>query len=397
MNQSACHLPVPVLLLFALTLNGFAASYQSDSLSPGATISLLTASPGEELYSVFGHSALRVYDPVHQIDEVYNYGTFDFDTPNFYWKFTRGKLLYQLSVSSLSAFLGEYQYEGRAVYEQVLALDPDEMQRLYHFLQINRLPENRDYLYDFFFDNCATRIRDVIDNYVDIVWADDVFRGPPRSFRDMLHPYLGNLPWPAFGIDLALGLPSDRVARPWEYMFLPDEMFMAFAHARRTDGRPLVQGFRDLLQETLEREEPPYLTPNKLMWIIFLIRGLSFFSRRFSRGFDLVYFSLLGVGGLLIAFLWFLSDHDATNNNLVLLWMLPTHLYFIFGTLSSSPRRMVMYYFRVVFGINLLLLAFWLALPQDFNEAFFPLILIAAAKAFSIGFRPRRLYPLSTH
>ena len=357
-----------------------------DRIGPDTKVSLLTASPGEELYSVFGHSALRVYDPVTGLDEVYNYGTFDFNTPNFYLKFTRGQLLYQLTVTTFDTFLAEYRYEGRAVYEQTLTLSPAEVDRLYRFLSINRMPENKSYLYDFFFDNCATRIRDVINAHVDILWAEDPFPGPPRTFRDMLQPYVAYTPWAAFGIDLALGLPADAIADPWDYMFLPDEMFMAFAHARRADGRPLVEGFREVLSESLVRVGPSFLSPQLVMWLVFLIGALSLYSRKFSRGFDLVYFSLLGVGGLVVFFLWFLSDHGATKNNLVMLWMLPTHLYFIFRVYQaekSFPYR----YFQIVFVLNLMMVFLWRILPQGFHPAFFPLVLTAAIKSFFIGFR----------
>jgi hypothetical protein len=378
----------PFLFLIGIILGFGKDAVSFDRVTADTKVSLLTASPGEELYSIFGHSALRVHDPFTGLDEVYNYGTFDFNTPNFYLKFTRGQLLYQLSVTTFEVFLAEYHYEGRAVYEQTLNLRPDEIFRLYDFLSVNRLPENRSYLYDFFFDNCATRIRDVVDAHVGIVWSEDVFQGPPRTFREMLQPYVGNMPWAAFGIDLALGLPADEIAAPWDYMFLPDEMFMAFAYARRTDGSPLVEDFREVLTESIVRSEPHFFSPRLAMWLIFLIGGFSLVSPNFSRGFDLGYFTLLGIGGLVVFFLWFLSDHGATKNNLVLLWMLPTHLYFIFRAFKArGTRRFPLRYFQFVFGLNLLFLLLWGIVPQGFNPAFFPLVLIAAVKAFFIGFR----------
>ena len=367
-------------------------AWSSDRITPLTRVSMLTASPGEELYSVFGHSALRVHDPVTMLDEVYNYGTFDFNTPNFYLKFIRGQLLYQLTVTTFETFLAEYHYEGRAVYEQMLALEPGEVQSLYQFLQVNRMPENRDYLYDFFFDNCATRIRDVIDAHVEVEWDPDPFPGPPRSFRDMLQPYVAGTPWAAFGIDLALGLPADEITDPWDYMFLPDEMFVAFAQARRADGRPLVESFLQVLPETIQHGDPSFMNPARIMWILFLLGVLSLFNKRISKGFDLVYFSLLGVGGLVVFFLWFFSDHAATKNNLVLLWMLPTHLYFIFRAYSAGRyRKMAALYFKAVFVLNLAFLFLWWVLPQGFHPAFFPLILTAALKASFIGFMPEGL------
>jgi hypothetical protein len=320
-----------VLLIIIMPLLGMAAR-----LSEEAEISMLTASPGDELYSVFGHSALRVYDPLYGIDEVYNYGTFDFDTPNFYLKFTRGQLLYQLSVSTFKQFLREYEYEQRAVYEQLLNLNQDEKQRIYDFLLVNRLPENRSYLYDFFYDNCATRIRDIVHDLLFIDWGDDPYPGPQRSFRDMLQPYLSNMQWAAFGIDLALGLPADRIATPWHYMFLPDEMFTAFAQARHIDGRPLVKNHHIVLEASGRTSSSSPITPKAVTWTVFFIGLASMFNKRFSQIFDKAFFSFLGLTGIVIAVLWFFSDHESTNQNMNLLWAI-AHTFVLY--LQSRKRQ----------------------------------------------------------
>ncbi len=376
-----------ILALWLAIFLNINASAQ-DRLSASARISLLTASPGEELYSVFGHSALRVVDPETGLDEVYNYGTFDFDTPNFYLKFTRGQLLYKLSVTSFEYFLMEYRYEGRAVYEQILSLTQEEKNRIYDFLLINRLPENQYYLYDFFYDNCATRIRDIVDDHLDLDWGPDPHPGPARSFRDMIHPYVANIPWIKFGIDLALGIPSDTKATPWHYMFLPDEMYVAFSQAQHADGRPLVRGRTLVLEETLVRTPPPALTPSLVLWVLFFAGMLSFAKPNLSIWFDRFFFSILGLLGLVIAFLWFLSDHAATNLNLNLLWTLPTHLIFIFKAGALKTEGFTRIYFRVVFFLNLAFVTGWIFIPQELHAAFFPLILLAMIKAFSYGFGP---------
>lgn len=360
----------------------------ANRLSEEAQFSLLTASPGEELYSVFGHSALRVYDPLSGIDEVYNYGTFDFNTPFFYIKFTRGQLMYQLTVSTMDRFLFEYEYEQRAVYEQVLALYPSEKQRIYDFLQINRRPENREYLYDFFYDNCATRIRDLIDDLLVVDWGEDPYPGPPRSFRDMLQPYLANMPWAAFGIDLALGLPADRIATPWHYMFLPDEMFVAFAQARHADGRRLVASHHVVLEGATRTgfgDSRMAITPTIAMWALFILGSLSLLKRRFSVIFDKLFFSVVGTTGVVVFLLWFFSDHESTNQNMNLLWALPTHLYFIFRSSKATLAPAVKYYFLGTALLSALLVAFWWAIPQGFHAAFFPLVLLAGVKGYAVA------------
>ncbi len=205
-------------------------------LSQEARITLLTCSPGDELYSVFGHSAIRVQDPAYDLDWVFNYGTFDFSDPNFYTNFVKGKLNYILSVSEYHHFEYSYAMENRWIWEQELNITPYEKQYLFDSLRINRLPENRYYLYDFFFDNCATRIRDIFTEALerDILYD---YQGleQGQTFRELLMPYLAEKPWAKLGINLGLGLPADKRATPWDYMFLPDHMMTVFGDAMLSD------------------------------------------------------------------------------------------------------------------------------------------------------------------
>lgn len=384
-----------VILWFALVfmLFGNHLKAQRAELSPYASMSLLTASPGQELYSVFGHSALRVYDPLTGVDEVYNYGTFDFETPYFYYRFIEGRLLYMLSVTTYNRFLQEYHYEGRAMYEQFLNLSLQQKQEIYNFLQHNRLPANRYYAYDFFYDNCSTRIRDIIEEFVAPDWGTDPFPTHQRSFRDMLKPYLESMPWNRLGIDIALGMPSDRIATPWHYMFLPEEMFMAFAQARLQDGSPLVEDMQVVLEARFELAPAGGMIPSLFFWGVLLMGLASFFRRSWSMWFDRLFFSIMGLVGVLVFFLWFISEHHATNNNMNILWALPTHLYFVFKARGYETSGITRLYFRIVFFIQLILLVAWYWIPQDFHPAFFPIILLMAVKAYAYGFGLGRLLP----
>jgi len=411
--------PFFLILLFSCFLFIKSAFPVNPALSEYAEITLLTASPGDELYSVFGHSAVRVKDPAQNMDLVFNYGTFDFDTPNFYLKFARGKLLYKLSVVPMEYFMAEYRFDGRAVFEQVLNLKQIEKQRMFNFLMVNSLPENAYYQYDFFYDNCATRIRDLADDILDLKWfeypgivpeylaeirsqLDYEFEYLPsfetfRSLRDMLQPFLVFMPWSTFGIDLALGLPADKVATVQDFMYLPDEMLIAFALAQHSDGRPLVTEHRVLLQQTIHMTPAGFFTPDKIFWAVFILAILSFFNRRTSRIFDLGFFSILGVTGVVILFLWFFTDHLTTKINLNILWAIPTHLYYIWVSNYRHTRNTGVLYFRIVSVLSLAMLIFWSFIPQGFNSAFFPIILTALAKslpyAFHIPYLSRHLAP----
>ena len=387
-----------LILCFVSMANAFQPHHRGQ-LSPQAKVSMLTASPGPELYTVFGHSALWVHDPANGIDEVYNWGTFDFNTPNFYPLFIQGRLLYMLTVTSLNSFLYSYMIDGRSVHEQVLNLTAAEKQDIYDFLQINRQPENIHYYYDFFFDNCATRVRDLVDMHLDIDWGPDPHPYEERSFRQMLKPYVQHIPWISFGIDLLLGLPSDKIATPWHYMFLPDEMAIAFQQARHGDGRMLVSGYNELLPLTFETARSFPVTPTMVFWALWALGVLSLLKPRAARIFDKVYFTVLGLAGLMLFYLWFVSDHHATAQNLSLLWALPTHLYFIYrasvlsannktyGPGGSLVKRLPVIYFRMVFVAGVLLLILWPLNPQGFHPAFFPIIALMTLMASKYAWR----------
>ena len=172
-----------IIKLFALffMLNAYIVSAQK--LSPEAEISVLTLGPGKtELYSAYGHSAIRVNDPVYGYDAAYNYGTFDFNQPNFYLNFTRGTLIYKLSVQDAKRFIEDYQYHDRSIVEQVLNLTPGQKQLVFDYLQNNAKPENADYYYDYFYDNCATRILYVFEEALnEEISFDDNFVDEPGS------------------------------------------------------------------------------------------------------------------------------------------------------------------------------------------------------------------------
>ena len=204
------------------------ASVQNDlagqlpRLGDGAQVSLITYTPGEELYQAFGHSAIRIRDDLLGLDRLYNYGVFDFETPNFYVKFIHGDLRYQLAVSSSELEIQAVGASGQGVTEVPLNLAPSQKQGLFEALEINLLPENRYYQYDFILDNCSTRPRDVIEQVTGSPVA--VRDAGKQTFRDMLDPYFTRIPWAGLGVSLLMGARIDRPASPREACFLPADL-----------------------------------------------------------------------------------------------------------------------------------------------------------------------------
>ena len=314
-------------------------------LSVTAKASIITCGPGDDFYTTFGHSALRIQDTAKGIDLVYNYGTFDFDTPHFYWKFMRGRLDYMLGRSSFEEFMAEYRYYGRAVWEQTLNFTPQEVCNLFLLMEQNYLPEYRYYRYDFFRDNCATRPRDMV--YL-ACGKQDVESGKRKvksgmSYRDYLHSAMrGKLEWWALGVDLLLGLPADHKCTADEAMFYPLVMEQEFAEFRR-NGSPLVGPTVTLLEEN-RAEVPDSFPPFVVFTLVFAavavlgIKGQK--GQKWQKSFAVVsrvLFVLAGLIGLFLLFMWFGTNHYCTEWNLNILWLSPL-LLLIAIRMERSPK-----------------------------------------------------------
>lgn len=370
-----------ILLFITLFAN---ANTNFTALSEQSKVVMFTCGSGTELYAGFGHSAIWVSDTNKGIDRLFNYGTFDFNTPNFYWKFIRGKLNYMLSVTTLQRFINEYDYRKIEVSAQILNLSPDEKQTLYELLETNALPENRSYKYDFFYDNCATRIRDIVVeasiDEIDFNTADQHL-----SFREMLFPYLAHTPWTKLGINIILGLSSDKIATPNQYMFLPEYMHQAFESAIvNTDNNQhqLVDSNRKVLESGLEFSYNLLSDPILIFGLIFLLVGLltliEIKKKRYFKAFDLSLNIMAIVAGLFFLFMWLGTDHSATNYNMNILWLLPAQAIFVVSMFFDLPKRKkgVQIAFYTITAI-ILAMFFW---PQKTEISFFII-------ALTYGFR----------
>jgi hypothetical protein len=387
-----------LILLFLFCQLIFSQKAGAALLSPESKISLLTISPGKELYNSFGHSVIRVQDKPTNIDYTFNYGTFDFQTPNFYLKFSQGKLKYSMSVSYFRDLKEYYQSENRSIYEQDLAIAYPERDAIYSFLLNNYLPENRYYSYDFFFDNCATRIRDVFQNILrNKLRFNTENYSRNKSFRDLIAENLGKKPWGELGIDLALGSIIDRTATPAEYMFLPKYLNGEFFDARIKENggwQPLVEKGRYIFLADTDPQDNKFnnflniLNPMVFFWGIFFIVSFKtyrdFLKQKISYKPDLVLFTLSGTLGIILFLLWFATDHSGTANNFNLIWAFPLHFPMVFMLMRKKRSALPGKYFLVWGVIMALLLVFWNFLPQKFYTAEFPLILTLTLRAFYI-------------
>ena len=310
-------------------------------LSDSATASVITCGPGNDFYLAFGHSAIRICDSTRDIDYVYNYGTFDFDTPHFYLKFAQGQLNYCLSRTRFVNFLAVYDYEQRWVCEQRLDLTPQEVNNLFVMLEWNYLPENRYYKYDFFRDNCATRVRDMVESTLGkkTLGIDD---WEDHSYRQWVHSATsgGCLEWWVLGVDMLLGLPTDHTRNNSEAMFYPMAMMWQYDNAMVNDESPLTTYNKELLadhREPLHRSFPPIVVFALLFVVVAMLTFLMPLSSRLINIIDRVLFIVAGVVGLVLCFMWFGTDHWCTKWNLTILWASPL-LILIAIRLNKSPR-----------------------------------------------------------
>lgn len=295
-------------LLICLTLG---VSAWAETLSDSAYISLITCTPGAELYARYGHTALRVCDPSNRIDVVFNYGIFDFNTDHFYWKFVRGETWYELGATPMSWFMREYDAEQRTVYEQVLSLTLEQRDAIWEALVENYQPENRYYLYNFVFDNCATRPFYLITNTIGEPVMSDYTGYTGATYRTAIRHYTGVLSWANAGINLLFGPKSDRPMNSEQRLFLPEQLMHYMQSAHLPDGTPLVS----------ESAIAPFKEP-KTAWYASWPFGLCVYCvllclvslydrqrRKLSWGVDLTVGIVYALLLILVAFLTFFSCH----------------------------------------------------------------------------------------
>ncbi|MCA1755875.1 MAG: DUF4105 domain-containing protein [Bacteroidales bacterium] len=375
------------------------AELQSPSLPE---VYLVTCGTGEETYSMYGHSALRIVDRMAGSDLVYNWGVFDFSTPNFAVKFARGRLDYLLASYSYQSFLQEYFREERSVVTQRINLNAEQTERLQLLLAENMKPENINYRYDFFMDNCATRIRDILENALadDLIYPESVsYTGTENdkelkavsdndipSFRDRINEYQqGSLVWLDAGIDLLLGSPADENCGFRESMFLPDYLMINMSQAYVNSE----EGTVSLLEEAVPAFEfdPPtmensfYTMPWFLLGVVVII--LIILTWRIKEGafqkiFDVLFFIIMAVLSFLMIFTNYLTDHAAMGSNYNIIWLNPLLLAAPVIMFLRPPNR---WFWKSQIALTLTFMVVIVIVNQSINPAWIPVMVLLIARS----------------
>ncbi len=338
-------LPIIILII--------SISARSIELSDSLKASVITVLPGKELYSTFGHTAIRIKDLKNGNDLVFNYGTFDFQTHNFYLKFVLGKLDYMLSVDYYNDFVADYEYEQRTIIEQELNFDKIKTIRLANLLVNNYRPQNRYYRYKFFTDNCSTRIRDVLAQASgDILLLKKAKSGADKTFRELYTQYLITMPWSKFGIDLLMGKFADKKAG-YDALFLPDYLKEAIELAS-LDNKLLVAEECIVFKSNLHNNKKNIFSPALFVLCLLLSTFFVQLKKKFSIFFDKIYFLIMGLLGAFILFVCIFSAHVELQKNLLVLFFLPSNI-----ILPFLPKTLFRKYYCVcALGLMILGLMF---------------------------------------
>lgn len=368
--------------LYIYILVFFACSFSAGA-QDRVRVSLLTCEPGTEIYALFGHTALRYEDPTRDIDWVFNYGVFSFNTPNFVYRFVKGETDYQLGIVPYRYFETEYALRGSSVYQQTLNLKPEEKLRLWQVLEENYLPQNRVYRYNFFYDNCTTRARDRIEQCIDGKIEYPEARSG-LSFRDIVHQYTDGHEWEEFGIDLCLGAEADRPISGREQMFAPFYMKEAAEKAVivASDGtrRPLVLEETKIVDAKPEPAEPvlpfsPFAAGMILLLASIGIAAYYLHLRLIPHGWYVFLFAVQGLAGCVIAFLFFCSVHPTVSSNWLLALLNPLPLFYLPVLIYHAVKGKKEPYHLINFAYLTLFIILIPVLPQEFNSTVLPLAL----------------------
>ena len=379
------------LLLILFFFFGFQTTFsQYVKLSVYSEVSVITVGPGNELFEAFGHSAFRIKDPVLKLDLVYNYGMFDFNAPNFYLNFVKGDLLYQLGRYPFHYFEESNKRDKRWMKSQVLNLTQEQKQHYFEFLEINASPQNASYFYDPYFDNCASKLRDVSNTILgDKITLSDDYVTENLSLRQLMNKEIPWNTWGSFGINLALGSRLDKVATASEYMYLPDYVYTAFKSGtifNKNQQEEIVKNETTILDFKEIKQKIIVLNPLVVFSIIsffgLFITYHDFKRKKRTKWLDFTLFFFTGIIGFLIIYLWFFTNHSTAPNNFNILWCFPMNLFIGFLLMNNQPKKWIKKYLLFLLILFILIPFVWIFKIQLFPKAAIPFFVLLFVRYF---------------
>lgn len=355
-------------------------------------VSLMTCSPGQEVYSLYGHTAIRICNHATGEDVVFNYGMFSFKRPHFVWRFTRGECDYQIGASLYRDFIQEYAARGSAVFQQTLNLDTQEKLRLWFLLVENMRLENRVYRYNFLYDNCTTRARDRIEEAIEGEVVYPALSDTVWSYRNIIHQYTRQHPWAELGNDICLGCEADAPITFRQEMFAPFFLLRYFDRAVIRDAsgaeRPLVLSTVKVIEERHQEIDASFpFSPSLCAWFLCaLVLVLTLLECRLHKCFwwmDAILMTLVGCMGLVVTFLFFFSLHPTVGSNWQIWVFNPLPLLAMPWVVYCAVKKRKTRYHVLNGAILMFFIIFSALIPQDFCAVVVPLALILCIRSCS--------------
>jgi len=380
------------ILFYLLLIISYFSFSQSIYYSNNTLISVLTCAPGDELYSKFGHSAFRVQDFDKQYDVVYNFGVFDQQQPFFYLNFAKGKMSYKLDKSNYKYFYRLYEYENREVKKQTLNLTSQQRKKIISFLENNAKPENATYQYDFFYNNCATKIRSVLETVFpnEIIFNNDHIT-TSYTMRDLINNNVPCNSWANVGINIALGSVIDYKATSDEYQFLPEYIFKGLNNATinstalitetatilETDEKRIIKKSFSLLS--------PYAVLSLIGLLVIFITYSDFKKNVRTKALDFTLLFITGFTGVFSLLLWFATNHTTTAANFNILWAFAPNLFMAFLIFKDHKTNFKAIYFKLLTALMLLLGVIWLFKIEAFAYGIIPIFIALGIRYFYLS------------
>ncbi|MCR5395683.1 MAG: DUF4105 domain-containing protein [Bacteroidales bacterium] len=378
-----------LLILLCFGISAQAQIRFSDSLQ----VSLLTVDPGPEAYECFGHTGIRAKDLRHKQDIVFHYGVYNYNEPHFIWHFVLGECNYRMGGNYASDFFDEYKQRELNVTEQVLQLDSAHTSELVHALAVNFLPRNRNYRYNYFFDNCATRPFHMLNRWAEIKY--DTAWVQPITLRDMLQEMTGRGNWLDFGISLVVAGRADQRAWFTEQMFLPKYLCKALSNAH-TDGHTLISNeviHNNKPESAISAPTSSTMTSPLAVGLIMMIIGLILTTLRYTSNkgqnviqkalqiYDTTWLTVTALAGCIVWMLNFFSLHPAVDHNLNCWWLLPTNLIIIAFIWIKKAEKVRLIYFFIIFAAEIIYILLISCNDQYYHPAFTPWLVLIAVRS----------------
>ena len=368
-----------VLLLIFFFLSSFSFSMEQDI--DRYNISILTVSPGKDLVDAFGHSGIRVVDNELNYDVVFNFGIYDFQAPDFYSNFVKGRPIYSLGINNYNRFFNDYKNQKRGILEHKIQISKNKKDALIRLLFENSRQENKFYVYEYFNDNCSTKVADLfIENFNDEIYNFEINLSSKSnySYRSLIYKMIPKNSWGSLGIDICLGSIIDQDISYRQTFFLPSK-FGSFLDTIESVNPEIIES-KLLLKSQDVFEESSFNLTSPLFVILFvsiltiLVSFRDYRNNKQTKILDILLISITTMIGLLISYLWFYSDHSAASQNYNILWASPLNILLFIDLFTRKKRKWILGYLKFIFIMLLLMMSHWILSVQTFNITLFSFI-----------------------